>query len=65
MESILSENINIKSFLDALSQIRDERDNRGKHHDLSFIIMIFPLSLRLLYWPYYVVDQELRAFIAL
>jgi predicted transposase YbfD/YdcC len=38
MESILLENINIKSFLDALSQIEDKRDNRGKHHHLSFVI---------------------------
>jgi len=45
MESILSENINIKSFLDALSQIRDERDNRGKHHDLSFIITAVILAI--------------------
>ena len=34
MESILLDNINIKSFLDALSQIEDERDNRGKRISL-------------------------------
>jgi len=38
MDSILLENINIKSFLEALSQIEDERDNRGKRHHLSFVI---------------------------
>lgn len=45
MVSTLSKNINIKSFLDALSQIRDERDNRGKHHDLSFIITAVILAI--------------------
>jgi hypothetical protein len=38
MESVLLESINIKNFLDALSQIEDERDNRGKRHHLSFVI---------------------------
>lgn len=45
MESILSENVNIKSFLNALSQIEDKRDNRGKHHDLSFIITAVILAI--------------------
>jgi hypothetical protein len=45
MESILSKDINVKSFLNALSQIEDKRDNRGKHHDLTFIITAVILAI--------------------
>jgi len=45
MKSISLENINIKSFLDALSQIEDERDNRGKRHHLSFVITAILLAI--------------------
>jgi len=45
MESILLENINIKSFIDALSQVEDERDNRGKRHHLSFVITAIILAI--------------------
>jgi len=45
MKSISLENINIKNFLDALSQIEDERDNRGKRHHLSFVITAILLAI--------------------
>ena len=45
MESVLSEDINVTSFLNALSKIKDERENRGKHHDISFIITAVVLAI--------------------
>lgn len=45
MDSALSNDINITRFLDALSQMKDERDNRGKHHCLSFVITAVILAI--------------------
>jgi len=45
METQLVENINMQRFLDALHQIVDERDNRGKRHNLVFIIVAVTLSI--------------------
>lgn len=45
MESQLVKNINMQSFLEALHQIVDERDNRGKRYHLVFIIVAITLSI--------------------
>ena len=45
MESQLVENINMQSFLEALHHVVDERDNRGKRHNLVFIIVAVTLSI--------------------
>lgn len=45
MESQLVENVNMLSFLEAVHQIVDERDNRGKRYHLLFIIVAITLSI--------------------
>ena len=45
MEPVLPDSTNIKCFLDALLQIEDKRDNRGKCHCLSFTIVAVVLAI--------------------